>query len=197
MLLQLAIAASHSVETNHTGTMVQQKKRPFLVAIFATHFPPVLLPFFFLLLPSSSSSSPFSSPSQSPASPSPPPFPPPPSCFSMYSFKQAPIRALRRPIVSERRTLASFRTQLGIMAEAKRVRLGFVGAGQMAEALARGMSAAGVVAASDMSAMDLSQERLAVFAEMGVAAKTTCKEVCCFALSHGALVVSNPTSRAT
>ncbi|CAI7867405.1 unnamed protein product [Closterium sp. NIES-54] len=63
------------------------------------------------------------------------------------------------------------------MAEAKRVRLGFVGAGQMAEALARGMSAAGVVAASDMSAMDLSQERLAVFAEMGVAAKTTCKEL--------------------
>ncbi|CAI5973549.1 unnamed protein product [Closterium sp. NIES-65] len=63
------------------------------------------------------------------------------------------------------------------MSEAKRVRLGFVGAGQMAEALARGMSAAGVVAASDMSAMDLSQERLAVFAEMGVAAKTTCKEL--------------------
>ncbi|GJP37555.1 hypothetical protein CLOM_g21952 [Closterium sp. NIES-68] len=63
------------------------------------------------------------------------------------------------------------------MAEAKRVRLGFVGAGQMAEALARGMSAAGVVAASDMSAMDLSQERLAVFSGIGVATKSTCKEL--------------------
>ncbi|CAI7786477.1 unnamed protein product [Closterium sp. NIES-53] len=114
------------------------------------------------------------------------------------------MRRKEESIVSDSATLKTIaghvlviRTQLGIMAEAKRVRLGFVGAGQMAEALARGMSAAGVVAASDMSAMDLSQERLAVFAEMGVAAKTTCKEVCCIALSHGALVVSNPTSRAT
>jgi pyrroline-5-carboxylate reductase len=43
-------------------------------------------------------------------------------------------------------------------------RLGFLGAGMMAEALAKGFDKAGVARASDMVATDINAERMAVFA---------------------------------
>ncbi|GJP44418.1 hypothetical protein CLOM_g3826 [Closterium sp. NIES-68] len=59
----------------------------------------------------------------------------------------------------------------------KRVRLGFIGAGQMAEAVARGLSAAGVVEYADMAAADVSSDRLAVFQGIGIDTKESAKEV--------------------
>lgn len=48
--------------------------------------------------------------------------------------------------------------------------VGFIGAGQMAEALARGFVAKGVLKASEISATDPSQSRRDVFASMGAKA---------------------------
>ncbi|CAI5506785.1 unnamed protein product [Closterium sp. Naga37s-1] len=59
----------------------------------------------------------------------------------------------------------------------KRVRLGFIGAGQMAEALARGLSAAGVVDIADMAAADVNSDRLAVFQGIGIDTKENAREV--------------------
>lgn len=59
----------------------------------------------------------------------------------------------------------------------RRIRLGFIGAGQMAEAVARGLSTAGVVSLADMSAADVSSDRLAVFSDLGIAAKGCSGEV--------------------
>lgn len=47
-------------------------------------------------------------------------------------------------------------------------RVGFIGAGQMAEALARGFAARGVVATAAMTATDPNPERKAVFQSFGV-----------------------------
>lgn len=48
------------------------------------------------------------------------------------------------------------------------VKLGFVGAGNMAEAIARGVIGSGMIPAADIYACDPSEERQKVFAEMGV-----------------------------
>ena len=51
------------------------------------------------------------------------------------------------------------------------------GAGQMAEALAKGWSTAGVLQPSQMCAFDINEERLAVFQAMGIQPKKTTLEV--------------------
>ncbi|CAI5504643.1 unnamed protein product [Closterium sp. Naga37s-1] len=51
------------------------------------------------------------------------------------------------------------------------------GAGQMAEALARGLSSAGVVDYADMAAADVNSDRLAVFQGIGIDTKENAREV--------------------
>ena len=55
--------------------------------------------------------------------------------------------------------------------------MGFIGAGQMAEALARGFVAKGVLKASEISATDPSSSRREVFASMGAKAVESSTEV--------------------
>eukprot|EP00249_Psilotum_nudum_P000940 c13155_g1_i1 orf=2-229(-) len=50
------------------------------------------------------------------------------------------------------------------------IRLGFIGAGQMAEAIASGLNRAGVVPHSRMCVADISSTRRQVFADLGALA---------------------------
>lgn len=50
----------------------------------------------------------------------------------------------------------------------QKVKLGFVGAGQMAEALARGWDRSGVIKVDSMCAMDINVDRLKVFEDFGI-----------------------------
>jgi pyrroline-5-carboxylate reductase len=54
---------------------------------------------------------------------------------------------------------------------ASSVRIGFLGAGMMAEALAKGFVKAGVAQAANMTATDLSDARLAVFTRASLHAR--------------------------
>ena len=56
-------------------------------------------------------------------------------------------------------------------------RIGFIGAGQMAEALARGLIAKGVSSADKMHCSDPSKERMDLFKSIGIAAYQTNLEV--------------------
>lgn len=69
-----------------------------------------------------------------------------------------PLHRLARP----------HRSRTAAAAMASSVRIGFLGAGMMAEALAKGFAKAGVAKASLMVATDLSDARLAVFASASV-----------------------------
>ena len=57
------------------------------------------------------------------------------------------------------------------------LRVGFVGAGMMAEAIAGGLDAAGVAKFADMSASNRTQPRLDVFASWGVTPRASNSEV--------------------
>ena len=48
------------------------------------------------------------------------------------------------------------------------LKVGFIGAGMMAEALAGGFDAAGVASFKDMSCIDVNQARLDLFASKGI-----------------------------
>ncbi len=56
-------------------------------------------------------------------------------------------------------------------------RIGFLGSGQMAEALARGMIAKGVVASNQLHCSDPNPDRLKVFTSFGATAYQTNTEV--------------------
>jgi hypothetical protein len=56
-------------------------------------------------------------------------------------------------------------------------RIGFIGAGQMAEAIARGLDKAGVVPADKMCASDVNVSRMKVFESLGTSVCTSNKQV--------------------
>jgi pyrroline-5-carboxylate reductase len=56
-------------------------------------------------------------------------------------------------------------------------RIGFLGAGMMAEALAKGFIKAGVATAGGITATDISQQRKDVFAAAGMGVVATSREV--------------------
>jgi pyrroline-5-carboxylate reductase len=62
------------------------------------------------------------------------------------------------------------------MADATPLRIGFLGGGMMAEALAKGFVTAGVASAACMTVTDLSQARKDVFAAAGMAVAETSRE---------------------
>ncbi len=56
-------------------------------------------------------------------------------------------------------------------------RIGFMGAGQMAEAMARGFLAKGLLTADRMCASDPNQERKDIFNALGITTYDTCEQV--------------------
>lgn len=66
---------------------------------------------------------------------------------------------------------------MGLQAAAN-TRLGFIGAGQMAEAIARGLKNAGVVSADRMFAADISANRCQVFESFGTCICPSNAKVC-------------------
>jgi len=66
---------------------------------------------------------------------------------------------------------------MGLQAAAN-TRLGFIGAGQMAEAIARGLKNAGVVSADRMFAADISVNRCQVFESFGTCICPSNAKVC-------------------
>ena len=83
------------------------------------------------------------------------------------------MRAAVRPPQTRPRTLAVARA----MATPVTRRIGFIGAGQMAEALARGFVDKGVCGAADIFATDPVAERREVFRTFGTNPRETNKEV--------------------
>jgi hypothetical protein len=84
----------------------------------------------------------------------------------------APHRVLRRA-PQHRHTLA---TMASAAASSPSLRIGFLGAGMMAEALAKGFVSAGVASAASITATDLAQARKDVFAAAGMAVADTSSE---------------------
>lgn len=88
-----------------------------------------------------------------------------------------------RPAASPLRTAAPLRRALASRAPARTLamaappRIGFLGAGMMAEALAKGFIKAGVATAGGITATDISQQRKDVFAAAGMGVVATSREV--------------------
>lgn len=94
---------------------------------------------------------------------------------SSVSIRQPRLQKLCCPFLRCLPTLLVIIAQLLAMAITKRI--GFLGSGQMAEALARGMIAKGVVTSDQLHCSDPNPERLRVFTSFGATAHETNTEV--------------------
>jgi hypothetical protein len=84
----------------------------------------------------------------------------------------SPLRTSSPP-----RRIPAYRAPARTLAMAAQPRIGFLGAGMMAEALAKGFIKAGVASASGITATDIAQQRKDVFAAAGMGVVATSREV--------------------
>jgi hypothetical protein len=111
----------------------------------------------------------------------------PPAVLRRAAAAHSPLQphspALAAPPQHRVRRSPHHRRTLAVMASAASappaLRIGFLGAGMMAEALAKGFVSAGVASAASITATDLAQARKDVFAAAGMAVADTSSEVRC------------------